>query len=79
MYKVYVVRQRPGGSQVLMDTRTNTPSARAARDAWAELYDAVYSPEHLLLLTRDGEKLAVHRYGTQAGDDDFSPRELVLE
>lgn len=76
MFKVYVVRQKTSGSEVLKETRTTTPSPGAAAAAWAYLYDQAYSPEHILLITQDGEKIAVHRYGSQPGDDDFSPREL---
>jgi hypothetical protein len=70
MYKVYVVRQRQKqkGSEVLTDTRTTTPSADAAKAAFRALRSESYGPEHLLLLTHAGKKIAVHRYGSSPGD-----------
>lgn len=79
MFKVYVVRQKTGGSEVLKETRTTTPSPGAAAAAWAYLYEQAYSPEHILLITQDGAKIAVHRYGSHPGDDNFSPREIDLQ
>jgi hypothetical protein len=69
MFKVYVVRQRQkGGSEVLKDTRTTTPSRDAARAAFWALHRESYGPEHLLLLTHAGKKISVHRYGSSPGD-----------
>ena len=71
VYKIYVIRQRNGGSEVLTDSRTITPSAAAAAAAWADLYGQDYDQTHLLLLTQDGAKLAVHRYGSKPGDEAY--------
>lgn len=71
MYKVYVVRQRQKGSEVLTDTRTSTPAVEAAKAAFWALRGASYGPEHLLLLTHSGRKLAVHRYGSSPGDPEY--------
>jgi hypothetical protein len=79
MFKVYVVRQKTGGSEVLKQTRTTTPSPAAAAAAWAYLYDQAYSPDHILLITQAGVKIAVHRYGSHPGDDNFAAREIDLQ
>lgn len=71
MYKVYVIKQRRGGSEVLNDTRTSTPSREAAITAFRLAWATPYTQDHLLLLTHDGEKLAVHRYGSMPGDPNY--------
>ena len=73
MFKVYVVKQKRGGSEVLKDTRSATPSRAAATAAWAELYNKPFDARHLLLLTENGTKIAVFRYQTQPGDPDYLP------
>lgn len=73
MYKVYVVKQRRGGSEVIKESRTTTFSIVAARAAWADLYAAGFDHRHLLLLTHDGQKLAVFRYQSTPGDPDYVP------
>jgi len=71
VYKIYVIRQRKGSSEVLTDSRTITPSAAAAAAAWADLYGQGYDQTCLLLMTQDGAKLAVHRYGSSPGDEAY--------
>lgn len=71
MYKVYVIWQRKGGSEVIKDSRTSTPVREAAIAAFKYLRAQEYSAQHLLLLTCDREKVAVHRYGSQPGDPDY--------
>jgi len=73
MFKVYVVRQKRGGSEVLKDTRSATPSRAAALAAWSELYAQAFDDRHLLLLTEDGAKLAVHRFQSGPGDPEHVP------
>lgn len=79
MFKVYVVKQKRGGSEVLKDTRSATPSMAAALAAWGDLYARPFDSRHLLLLTEDGTKRAVHRYQTQPGDPDYLPPGDPLE
>lgn len=71
MYKVYVVKQRRTGSETLTETRTNTPAFAAAEAAFWTLRSQAFDARHLLLMTRDGEKLNVHRFESQPGDEDY--------
>lgn len=71
MYKVYVVKQRRSGSEVLGATRTQTPSFEAATAAFWSLYDSGYDNRHLLLMTCDGHQLNAYRYESQPGDRDY--------
>ncbi len=73
MFKVYVVKQKRSGSEVLKETRSATPSRAAALAAWSDLYARPYDARHLLLLTEDGTKLAVHRFQSGPGDPDHIP------
>lgn len=78
MYRVYVLKQRSGGSEVRSETRTATPSAAAAHAAFWALYAEVFDPSHLLLLTRDKRQLAAHRYQSAPGDRDHVPPGAAL-
>lgn len=70
MYKVYVLRQRKGGSQVLTDTQTKTPLFAAATAAFWALYDEHYDNKHLLLMTKDNKQINAYRFGAQPDDAD---------
>ena len=78
MYKVYVIHQLGKRSEVLPDSKTTTPSLDATLAGWRHMYDQPLDGSHLMLITRDGVKLAVHRFGSQPGDPDHAPRELQI-
>lgn len=71
MYRVYVIQQRRGGSQVISETRTQTPVFAAAEAAFWALYGAAYDSSHLLLMTHDNRQINAYRYGSSAGERDF--------
>ena len=71
MYRVYVLKQRKGGSEVLTDTRTQTQSFAVAQAAFWELYQRDFDHRHLLLMSKDNQKLYVYRYQSQIGDENF--------
>jgi len=71
MYRVYVLKQRKGGSEVLADTRTQTHSFAVAKAAFAELFQRDFDHRHLLLMSKDNQKLYVYRYQSQQGDENF--------
>ena len=79
MYKVYVIRQRRGGSEALPETRTTTSVFAAAEAAWRSLRTAEYDASHLLMLTHDRQKLIVYRYGSQPGDELWVPADAPLQ
>lgn len=78
VFKVYVIHQLGKRSEVLPDSKTTTPSLDAALAGWRHMYDQPLDSSHLMLLTRDSIKLAVHRFGSSPGDPDHAPRELQL-
>lgn len=79
MYKVYVIHQAgKKHSEVLPDSKTVTPSLEAALAGWRHMHDQPLDSSHIMLMTRDSVKIAVHRFGSSPGDPDYSPRELSI-
>lgn len=74
MYRVYVIRQLQGGSQVLTDTRTTTPSQEAADAAFWALHAQPFDSTHLLLMTLEGKQHRAYRFGSRPGDPDYIAR-----
>lgn len=73
MYRVYVIQQRKGGgSEVLTDTRTQTPSFAAAEGAFRELHARTdLDGRHLLLMSLDNRQINAYRYGSKPGERDY--------
>lgn len=78
VYKIYAIRLRSKGSQALEETKTLTYSPEAALAGWRYAYDLPLSSEHILLLTHDGVKKAVHRYGSSPDDPEHQPRDIAI-
>lgn len=73
MYKVYIIKKRRGGSEVLKNTKTDTPIAAVAEAAFWALYGSdEYKNQHLLLLmTLNNKQLNAHWFDAKPGDDDY--------
>lgn len=71
MYRIYVLKQRKSGSEVLTNTRTQTNSFSAACAAFWELYQQPFDAKHLLLMSKDGQQINAYRYQSQPGDRDY--------
>jgi len=71
MYRVYIIKQRKGGSEVLPETRTQTPSFAAAAAAFRELYALPLDNAHLLLMTKNNKQVNAYRYGSAPGERDW--------
>lgn len=78
VFKVYVIHQLGKRSEVLPESRTTTPSADAALAGWRHLYDNPLSGDHVMVLTRDGVRLASHRFGALPGDPEHAPRDVQI-
>lgn len=70
-YRIYVLKQRKGGSEVLLEMRTNTASFEVAKTAFWQLYNMQYDNKHLLLMTCNSKKINVYRYQSKLGDDGY--------
>jgi hypothetical protein len=77
-YRVYVLKQRKGGSEILSETRTNTTSFEIAKMAFWQLYNQQYDSKHLLLMTCNSKKINVYRYQSEKGDDCYLSADVEL-
>ena len=68
-YRVYVIKQRKGGSEILLQTRTNTTNFDVAKIAFWQLYNQDFDNKHLLLMTCNSKKINVYRYKSTPGGD----------
>lgn len=68
-YRIYVLKQKKGGSEILLETRTNTTDFEIAKIAFWQLYKQNYDNRHLLLMTCNSKKINVYRYQSKRGDD----------
>lgn len=75
MYKVYLLKKTRSGTEVVKESRTNTPSPAAAAAAFWELRNQpeLQGQPILLLMTKNGEKLNRHWFNRQMGDDQYVP------
>lgn len=71
MYRVYVLKQRQGGSEVLADTRTQTPAFAAAAAAFHALQQQKFDSSHLLLMSLNNRQLNAYRFGSKPGERDY--------
>lgn len=77
-YRVYVLKQRRGGSEVLLDTRTNTTNFEIAKIAFWQLYYENFDNKHLLLMTCNSKKINVYRFQSKVGDDCYIDKDSEL-
>jgi hypothetical protein len=77
-YRVYILKQRKGGSEILSETRTNTTNFEIAKAAFWQLYDQDYDNKHLLLMTCNSKKINVYRYQSKNGDDCYLSADVEL-
>ncbi|QHM73253.1 hypothetical protein C7M51_03598 [Mixta intestinalis] len=72
-YKIYVLKQRPGGSERMQGSETTTWYPDVARAAfWAAYHDSRFqSREFLLLLTSNHKQIAAYRFTSQPGERDY--------
>lgn len=78
-YRIYVLKQRKGGSEILLETRTNTTSFDLAKVAFWQLYNMQFDNKHLLLMTCNSKKLYVYRYQSSPGDDCYLASNVELK
>jgi hypothetical protein len=77
-YRVYVLKQRKGGSEILAETRTNTTDFEIAKAAFWQLYNQQYDSKYLLLMTCNSKKINVYRYQSKKGDDCYLSKDAEL-
>ncbi|MBK4716025.1 MULTISPECIES: hypothetical protein [Tenebrionibacter/Tenebrionicola group] len=81
MYKIYVIKQRRGGSERVAGSQTSTYSPDIAIAAFRAAYSDPrwQSPEYLLLLTQSHQQRAAFRFGSSPGERDYiAPDQEIL-
>lgn len=78
MFKVYVLKRERGRSNAIEETKTSTPSRDAALAAWRDLHDQPFEPGHVLILSRNGQRIAGHLFGSSPTDPSYVPRDLTI-
>lgn len=78
LYRIYVLKQRRGGSEIVAETKTNTANFDIAKLAFWYLYNQDFNGHHLLLMTCNGKKINIYRYQSQHGDDCYIPADMDL-
>ncbi|MIW33669.1 hypothetical protein B7N59_21105 [Salmonella enterica subsp. enterica] len=73
MYKIYVLKQRRGGSERVAGSESTTHYASVANAAfWAAYNDPQFNSDaYLLLVTRDHKQVAAYRFTSTPGDRDY--------
>lgn len=71
MYRIYVLKQRKGGSEILVDTRTNTNNFDIAKAAFWQLFTQEFDKTHLLLMTKNNKQINAYRYESKKGERDY--------
>lgn len=81
MFKIYILKKRKGGSEVLKHTKTDTPIKAVAEAAFMTLRnDTDYQGQNLLLLaTRNGQQVAAHWFNRQPGDEEYVSHDQKLD
>lgn len=79
VYKVYVVKQRRGGSEVVKGLKTQTPFFSSAKAAFFELYSMDFSKNHLILMTKNHAVINSYRYHSTIGDINYFDETMELE
>lgn len=78
LYRIYVLKQRRGGSEIVAETKTNTASFEIATLVFWYLYNQDYNNKHLLFMTCNGKRINIYRYQSQPGDDCYLPAKAEL-
>lgn len=79
VYRVYVVKQRRGGSEVVKGLKTQTPFFSSAKAAFFELYSMDFSKNHLILMTKNHAVINSYRYHSAIGDRNYFDETMELK
>lgn len=77
-YRVYILKQRKNGSEVLKDFSTQTPFFSCAKLAFLELYKLQFDKNHLVLMTKNNKQINSYRYHSIIGERDYFDEKMEL-
>lgn len=78
-YRVYILKQRKNGSEVLKDFNTITPFFSCAKIAFLELYKLQFDKNYLILMTKNNKQINAYRYQSIVGDSDYFDEKMELK
>lgn len=71
IYRVYVIKQRRGGSEIITSLSTKTPFFSAAKAAFLELYKLPLDKNYLVLMSKNNKQINAYRYQSERGERDY--------
>lgn len=78
IYKVYVIKQRRGGSEIIKNLSTKTPFFSAAKEAFLDLYKLPLDKHHLILMSKNNKQINAYRYQSERGERDYFDETMDL-
>lgn len=79
VYRIYVVNEKKSGSEVVLETRTQTGMFGVAQSAFWYLYDQDFDKRHLLLMSKNNKKINSYQYQSKPGDDGYLDKGSALK
>ncbi len=79
IYRVYVIKQRKGGSEIITQLSTKTPFFTSACEAFLELYKLPFDKNHLVLMTKNNKQINAYRYESISGERDYFDKNMRLK
>lgn len=78
VYRVYVLKQRKGGSEVITRLSTKTPFFTSACQSFWELYKLPFDKNYLILMTKNNKQINAYRYESIPGERDYFDNTMRL-
>lgn len=78
VYRVYVIKQRRGGSEIITYLSTKTPFFSAAKEAFLELYKLSMDKNYLVLMSKNNKQIYAYRYQSEQGERDYFDETMEL-
>lgn len=78
VYRVYVLKQRKGGSEVITRLSTKTLFFTSACQSFWELYKLPFDKNYLILMTKNNKQINAYRYESIHGELDYFDNTMRL-
>ena len=78
VYRVYVLKQRKGGSEVITRLSTKTLFFTSACQSFWELYKLPFDKNYLILMTKNNKQINSYRYESIPGERDYFDNTMRL-
>ena len=78
VYRVYVLKQRKGRSEIIKSLSTETPFFTSACQSFWELYKLPFDKNYLILMTKNNKQINAYRYESIPGELDYFDNTMSL-